>query len=189
MASLFHNTYNTHPLREGSLRYLRSDVPDRLDAEEVRWLETNGVTTIVDLRDPPEVELRPCLWAQREPFVYQNLPVTGGNAVPASPEDVVHSYLHMVDDSMMRTVETVERAESNVLYFCMAGKDRTGVLSALLLSRMGASREEIVADYMQSADNLRELLREICRQHPELNPRVLEPRDETIRAFLDALEK
>lgn len=189
MASLFHNTYNTHPLREGSLRYLRSDVPDRLDAEEVRWLETNGVTTIVDLRDPPEVELRPCLWAQREPFVYQNLPVTGGNAVPASPEDVVHSYLHLVDDSMMRTVETVERAESNVLYFCMAGKDRTGVLSALLLSRMGASREEIVADYMQSADNLRELLREICRQHPELNPRVLEPRDETIRAFLDALEK
>lgn len=189
MASLFHSTYNTRPLREGSLRYLRSDVPDRLNDEEVRWLERHGVTTIVDLRTPEEVSSRPCLWAQKKPFEYRNLPVTGGNAVPASPVAVVNSYLDMVDGNMERILEILEGTESNVLYFCMAGKDRTGVVSALLLSRMGASREEIVADYGKSADNLRELLQTVCRLHPELDPEVLEPRKETMEKFLDALGK
>lgn len=189
MASLFRNTYNTRSLRDGSLRYLRSDVPDRLEADEVDWLKTHDVTTIVDLRTPEEAAVRPCLWAQERPFIYQNLPVTGGNAVPTSPDSVADSYLDMVDNRMDRILEILEGAERNTLYFCMAGKDRTGVVSALLLSRMGASREEIVTDYTESADNLRGLFQTVCRQHPELDPRVLEPRRETMEQFLDALEK
>lgn len=36
------------------------------------------------------------------------------------------------------------------LFFCKLGKDRTGLLAALVLSACGASEEEIVADYSRS---------------------------------------
>lgn len=34
-----------------------------------------------------------------------------------------------------------------VMYYCKAGKDRTGIVTALLLSVLGASDEQILADY------------------------------------------
>lgn len=39
------------------------------------------------------------------------------------------------------------QAEGGILFHCTAGKDRTGVLSALILALAGASREEIAQDY------------------------------------------
>ena len=56
------------------------------------------------------------------------MPVTGGNAVPPCREQVAKSYLNMVDGQMERIVDTIWNARSNVLYFCSAGKDRTGVV-------------------------------------------------------------
>ena len=46
-----------------------------------------------------------------------------------------------------------EAAESNetTLFFCKIGKDRTGLLAAMVLSCCGASDDEIVSDYMRCA--------------------------------------
>jgi protein-tyrosine phosphatase len=43
-----------------------------------------------------------------------------------------------------------------VLFHCSAGKDRTGVAAALLLSALGVSREMIIKDYLASAENVAE---------------------------------
>ena len=40
-----------------------------------------------------------------------------------------------------------------ILYHCAAGKDRTGILSALLLYALGVPKERIIADYMESAQS------------------------------------
>ena len=40
-----------------------------------------------------------------------------------------------------------------LLFHCSAGKDRTGILAALLLEMLGASREVISEDYLQSVKN------------------------------------
>jgi protein tyrosine/serine phosphatase len=42
--------------------------------------------------------------------------------------------------------DTIKKGEA-VMIFCKAGKDRTGLLSMLVLSVGGASDDEIVADY------------------------------------------
>lgn len=39
----------------------------------------------------------------------------------------------MLDSQMYRIIDLICNAKSNVLYFCNAGKDRTGVVSAILL--------------------------------------------------------
>jgi hypothetical protein len=43
-----------------------------------------------------------------------------------------------------------------VLFHCSAGKDRTGVATALLLSALGVDRETIIQDYLASAENVAE---------------------------------
>ena len=44
-------------------------------------------------------------------------------------------------------------------FHCAAGRDRTGVLAAMLLLVLGASDEAIVADYARTGDNMREIMR------------------------------
>lgn len=67
-------------------------------------------------------------------------------------------------DSQVIT-EAAEAGEP-LLFFCRVGKDRTGVLAALLLSCCGAKPEEIIADYHRSATlYLQHKFANLCLQH------------------------
>ena len=133
MERLFEHTLNTRPILENSLRFVRSDVPARVSEAEKDALIERGITTIVDLRTAAERAERPCPLADDARFTYLCMPVTVGNAVPATADDVSRLYIAMVDDALHRTIDTIWTAKTNVLYFCAAGKDRTGVVSAILL--------------------------------------------------------
>ena len=65
MGSLLRSTRNTRALPTGSLRYIRSDVPDNLTDTEIRWLLDNQITTVVDLRSDEETSAKPCCLAGR----------------------------------------------------------------------------------------------------------------------------
>ena len=188
MASLLSTTLNTRCLREGSYRYLRSDVPDRLTDGDIAWLLEHNVRTIVDLRAPAEAAKRPCTLAEHPDFTYHRMPVSTGDITPLCPEDVPRSYMAMADEQMDAIIQLVETAPSIVMYFCNAGKDRTGVLSALLLRRMGASRQEIVDNYLITAGNLKEMLAEFVAKRPELSLAVVTPRAWYMETFLDRYE-
>lgn len=47
----------------------------------------------------------------------------------------------------LRRISDAVARERPTLFFCKAGKDRTGLLAVLLLSVCGASREQILRDY------------------------------------------
>jgi len=114
--------------------------------------------------------------------------VSTGDIVPLCVEDVPRSYMAMADEKMEEIIALVENSPTNVLYFCNAGKDRTGVLSALLLRRMGASRQEIVDNYLITAENLKEMLAEFVSKRPELSLHVVTPRAWYMETFLDRYE-
>lgn len=189
MGSLFNSTRNTRYLPESGSRYIRSDVPNRLTEEEIQWLRDNNVHTVIDLRTPKETEQKPCSLADKSGFNYYNFPVSGGNSIPESPNQVFVSYLNMVDEAMWKTIDFIEASDSNVLYFCNAGKDRTGVVSALLLSRMNVDRAKIVDDYVQSADNLKAMLQDFANQNPSVGIDVITPCAAYMEAFLDNCAK
>jgi len=187
MASLFSSTKNTRELIPGSPRYIRSDAPDKLSPSEIQWLFGNEVTTVVDLRAPDEVEKRPCPLETDRRFKYLHMPVTGGDTMPKASSEVVPIYLNMVDGKMRAVLDALENAEANALYFCVSGKDRTGVVSAMLLLRMGAPRDVIVADYTASYENLKDCFGALLRTHPGVDPRVVRPVPEYMEAFLDGV--
>jgi protein tyrosine/serine phosphatase len=75
-------------------------------------------------------------------------------------------------------------ARVGVLYFCTAGKDRTGVVSAVLLYKLGLPTEYVVRDYMRSRENLAPMLAAYAAQHPDVDINVITPNEGYIREFL-----
>lgn len=184
MERLFEHTLNTRPILENSLRYVRSDVPAQISASEKERLIAYNITTIVDLRTAAERAETPCPLADDARFTYLCMPVTVGNAVPATTDDVSKLYIAMVDGALRRTIDTIWNMKTNVLYFCAAGKDRTGVLSAILLYKSGMSREYIVTDFMKTKANLKTYLEQYAREHPNVRLDVIIPRERYMEEFL-----
>ncbi len=181
----FMSTRNTRPILQDSLRFIRSDVPAALTEDERQWLLDHDVTTLVDLRTPAERAQKPCPLEQDPTFCYHSLPVTGGNAVPPSPDKVTASYIAMADERMDAIIDTIMNAKTNVLYFCNAGKDRTGVVSAILLSKLGVGRQAIIEDYILSGSNLKDELRVFADRNPGIDLNVITPQAEYMHEFLD----
>ena len=53
------------------------------------------------------------------------------------------------------------------VFHCTAGKDRTGLLSAILLSLLGIPEETVVADYALSQEAMGRLKEKIIRKYPD----------------------
>lgn len=187
MASLLPSTKNTRALPTGTLRYIRSDFPEDLTAQEIQWLRNNDITTLVDLRSEQEVAKKPCRLAEKSGFVYFHLPVTGGGDTPRSLAHLQTVYRQMLDEKMEQIVDLLLHAPTNVLYFCTAGKDRTGVVSAVLLKRLGYSDETIIQDYMRSKENLLDMLTAYVQAHPEVDIQIILPHRQTMERLLKQL--
>lgn len=184
MASLLQSTLNTRFLPGSGDRFIRSDAPLNLTEGEIRWLEERNIRTLVDLRSDEEVMQKPCPLKERKGFIYHHLPVTGGGDTPKSREHLHQVYAGMVDGQMETIIRTILQADTGVMYFCTAGKDRTGVVSALLMKTLGCNEMEIVADYMASKENLLDMLTAYAAGHPEVDMDIIVPREENIEKVL-----
>ncbi len=181
-------TLNTRYILTDSLRYIRSDVPNNLTDEEIDWLLTNNICTIVDLREDEERDHKKCRLIDDNRFSYHCMPVTGANKIPDSVDEVSKSYINMVDDNMAQIIDIIINANTNVMYFCNAGKDRTGVVSAIILHTLGKNDDYIVEDYMKTKDNLTDALEGFARQCPDVDINIITPNERYMREFLHWLK-
>lgn len=159
------------PLRDGGTTahgvLLRSAALRAATPQDVRRLvDEHGVRVVLDLRTPQEVERDgPTALAEAGvetvelTFVRDDrdhLPRTGEDTDP-----LLRNYLGYLGDHPSNVVEAVRRVARNApaLAHCAAGKDRTGVLVALVLDAVGVEREAVVADYALSAVNVEAMFR------------------------------
>lgn len=108
-------------------------------------------------------------------------------------------YLAMAErgrDAFARALELLVSDDAGpTLVHCTAGKDRTGVLVALLLSAVGVDRTAIVADYAATRIHIDEMFRRIdaIANQPRLRPgtpaaaALRDAAPESMEAFLDAV--
>lgn len=121
------------------------------------------VTTIVDLRSSRELETRPTRDVSRAGINVVHAPVVEYDGSPLSAADFkghavrYRELLDLGQAAYRLLFETIAESEGAVLFHCSAGKDRTGVAAALLLSLAGVEDDEIVADYASSASLLEPL--------------------------------
>ncbi len=183
--SLLVSTKNTRSILINSERFIRSDVPYNITDSERDWLIDHNIRTIVDLRTLDEQSQKPCVLQENNAFHYITLSVTGGNTIPESTDKVAESYLNMVDDVMTQIIETIMHAPTNVMYFCNAGKDRTGVVTAILLSYLGFDDQYIIDDYLLSGINLKNDLNTFAKNNSDIDIEVITPHKEYIEPIIE----
>lgn len=170
---------------------LRSDNLTPLTDAGRQAVVNSGVRSIVDLRTPEELELHPNPFAApgEHDIAYTHLSLVDPAAAPG-PEftTLANDYKGLLDrfaSQIGQIMTTIARApRGGVLIHCMAGKDRTGIISALLLDLAGVPRETIGADYALSAENLRPADEEWL----ETGPGERAEREQRLQTFLPRAE-
>lgn len=178
-------------VRDGVL--FRSMSPEWMTPEDAAAVRDElALRVVIDLRGPgftsgPLVDRT----IRREPLDFFGGLRSSEAGPPASdePEVVVPWLLRAAQPQIAQTVELVASAGGPVLIHCHTGKDRTGVVAALLLGVLGVSDEEIVADFLASARHFEAMfamLKAVDSTIPETATRMaLEPpSEEGIRAAL-----
>jgi protein-tyrosine phosphatase len=140
----------------GTVRWrtlLRSDALHRLDGAGRAALAALGLRTVVDLRTPEEVAASPSLLDETGVRTY-HVPLFDAADIGQLPPDLTAVYQYMIDDCGAAIAAAIGRlcdgAALPGLVHCTAGKDRTGLVAALVLDVVGVPDEIIAADYALS---------------------------------------
>ena len=142
---------------------VRSDCPAALTEAGRAALAGYGIRAIVDLRLPAELADDPNPFAEPgdHGIAYTNVSfIDPAAAPPDAVGTLAEDYLQMLEryrQGVAEALAAVARAPDDgaVLVHCAAGKDRTGLISALLLGLVGVPAETIAADYAMTAELLR----------------------------------
>ncbi len=155
----------------------RADAVHRLPDSELDQLADFGLRTVVDLRTVSEVESGHLDDPSRN-FTHVHLDVLGEVWKPRDLDEDADArvvlgdlYVDMLDigaPALAGAFNTLADSRNlPAVFHCAAGKDRTGVLAAMVLSTIGVADHVIVADYALSGRNMSELLERLKRERPE----------------------
>jgi protein-tyrosine phosphatase len=135
---------------------LRSDALHRIEPGGSAVLGGLGLRTILDLRTPMEVELAPSALDGLSARVAHISILTGDlQALPLELEAIYRYVIDQCGDTVAEAVKVLAAADAfPALLHCSAGKDRTGIVVALVLAVLGVPDEVIEADYGLSASYL-----------------------------------
>lgn len=156
-----------HPTRDGATTrrgsLLRSDDLVQLTSAGVQALADYGVRTVVDLRWPAEVAARPHPLALGERKVrYHCISLLADDEMEwaslsgeCTKEMWKCAVLEHTRPQLKAVLEIIAGAAAEPLLFhCVAGKDRTGLIAALLLALADVEPDAIAADYAASTAQL-----------------------------------
>lgn len=155
-------------------RLIRASKTDALSPEDARLLkERTGVTTIIDLRTEKEAAEAPDVTFG---CAYHNIPLrpdvragvkyrfptslkTYSKKFPSMPQMYVDMLTTPFSVGQLRKIFAIifdaVRQDGCVLFHCTEGKDRTGIVAALIELLLGVDRDEIMRDYLRSNDCFR----------------------------------
>lgn len=146
----------------------RSGHLSKVDAADVIQLERLNLRTLIDLRRTEEVCNSPSNITQLLGLKTHATPLLGASKsshfdrsnAPESEEELRNSMMRIyrkmvIDDHSLSSIRSVFTALFDLTSYplvihCSAGKDRTGLVCALILSALGVRKEDIINDYYLS---------------------------------------
>lgn len=151
--------------------FVRSDCPIGISENDKKYLKDYGITLSLDLRGADEAEAQPSGMKGLDWHTYKHCPILKEDSTPHSiikgggpPKpregnfDLGDSYIEILESAkswVKQVFELCANWDGGVLYHCFIGKDRAGLLTALLLGACGVSDTDIMMDYSASMSCLR----------------------------------
>jgi protein-tyrosine phosphatase len=171
----------------------RADGINRVSGADLDRLAGLGLRTVVDLRTHGELEERGRFPVDAMPVDYHHLPVIRETweswdlEVDLEPVAfLVERYQEMLDEggpALAAALEVLaDPAAYPAVFHCAAGKDRTGVLAAVVLGLLGVPDDTVADDYGLSRAAMDALV-DWLRAHV---PEALDAMTDQPAAFLDA---
>jgi hypothetical protein len=182
-------------VRSGVL--LRSDHLDDATTDDIALLAGDlGLRGVIDLRGGSE-DPRPPAWEPHgvELLALPLFDLSGTTDRTAFRGDQAASYaamLELASSSLIAILDFLVRAEGPVVIHCAAGKDRTGIVVAVLLALAGVEQTDIVADYLATGERLHLVRAQLARKPAydamATNPMLVQPMTaEPIERVLEVL--
>ena len=154
--------------------FIRGTTLSKLSKEDIDFLKNKcRLATIIDLRCKKEIDENPNVII--DGVKYYELPLSTESVLGISHEKKVHTlktlkmmppmedlYQKLVSDEclenlsiIMKTILTLSDDRYSVFFHCSVGKDRTGIVAALILAFLGVDRKKIMDDYLYTNKNVR----------------------------------
>lgn len=150
---------------------VRSDYFSPMTLQDQKTLLDRDLRCVIDLRGEEEYKNLPDVFAKDSQVIYHHIPLMDEDMVNNWNERtkiggamflMEDSYIDMLDNRQeaMRAVfqAMLDTPQGRTMYHCTAGKDRTGVVSALLLSLVGVSDADVVEDYALTNEFLQPII-------------------------------
>jgi protein-tyrosine phosphatase len=162
----------------------RADGLHRLEATDLDLLKTIGLRTVIDLRTDAELALRGRFPVDQHAVDFHHVSVLdatwdrdAARAWKGSAAEYYHraygTMLHEGADHFIRGVKVLAKADAlPAVFHCAAGKDRTGLLAALVLGALQVDRQTILDDYELTQAQVAGVLQNAIAESPELAERV-----------------
>lgn len=181
-------------------KYIRASTPTHASENDIQALKKYGVKVVVDLRSDFEREQQPSPFVKDKDIEYYAVNVFDSNNAVVVPEeiktykDMGGVYIYLLESSKKQIKEVfkifLNHPYDCILFHCSAGKDRTGVISALLLDLIGCHEYDIVKDYSESYENNIEINEELSKMiQDEEAKQYLKSSPRYIMEFLDYLRE
>lgn len=146
-------------VRAGTL--YRSGELQHVSPDDLSYIRNDlGVSNVIDLRSPQELERRGIVPTNGTDIRHHNVPFSGSREESQnrlrSVSNMGELYLSLMGHprfpkALTRALELIASSDNQPLVFhCTAGKDRTGILSALILGLLGVPPSDIAEDYALS---------------------------------------
>jgi protein-tyrosine phosphatase len=186
-----------YPARNGTVtrwhQLYRADGLHRLTPADIETVRGLGLRTVVDLRSNAEIEKWGTFPHEAIHVNFTHHPVIDqtweldSQADRTDHEFLVWAYQQMLQVGWQRFATAIEElAQPGALpavFHCAAGKDRTGLLAAMVLESLGVPRTVVLADYELTVEGIVRMRSWVELNHPEMAVRMAE----TPSAFLMAL--
>ncbi len=192
-----------YPARDGSVTrwrtLFRSDGLYRLTLDDRETVRDLGLVTVIDLRSQAEIDERGRFPHEAVPVEFLHLPVidtTWEHYADAADMEAVDfltmAYTEMLEVGWPRfaaALHALARPDAlPAVFHCAAGKDRTGLLAAMVLSSLDVPRSVVLHDYALTAAGMQRMREWVLRESPDMAARMLDAPDAFMAAAPEALD-
>jgi protein-tyrosine phosphatase len=152
----------------------RADGLGELTEADLAIMRELSIRTVVDLRSGDEVE-QSRFDVEAHPVTFHHFPfiksLPNAEEFERAPGFLGTQYTEMLDDATSQIVGALTALAAPdarpAVFHCTAGKDRTGLLSALVLSLLGVPEETVVTDYALSGEAMARLRAKLIVKYPD----------------------
>lgn len=151
--------------------FLRADGLHKLSDDSRTALVNRGVGTVIDLRHDKELQEKRNVFSDDSRVAYHHVSLINPTSLAtrqiASLADLYIGMLESSQAELLRVFTVLaDHGGTAALYHCAAGKDRTGVVSALLLELAGVPHDTIVDDYSLTGTCIAPIMDELRSDRP-----------------------